>query len=256
MQKVSIITMSYNDLAHLRECVAGILKQDYERIEYIIVDGGSTDGSREFIMETAEKLGERCKWVSEPDRGLYDALNKGIRMASGDIIGIMNDCFANESVVSKMVATIEREGTDGVHGDINYVSGGRVVRRWRMGRGSIRTGWQVGHPTLYLKREVYETYGYYKIDLKIAADYEFMIRILKDGKVKLSYIDEVLVNMFHGENSTSTGGVRNYIRSLQDGHRALTENGIRFAWFTDICRIVRFALQFIGEKVRDRGNTR
>lgn len=244
MQKVSIITMSYNDLAHLQECVAGILKQDYKEIEYIIVDGGSADGSREFIMETAEKLGERCKWVSEPDRGLYDALNKGIRMASGDIIGIMNDCFADAHVISKMVETIEREGTDGVHGDINYVADGKVVRRWRMGQGSIRTGWQAGHPTLYLKRSVYETYGLYKIDLKIAADYEFMIRILKDGKVKLSYIDEVLVNMFHGENSTSTGGVGNYIRSLKDGHRALTENGIRFAWFTDICRIVRFALQF------------
>lgn len=244
MQKVSIITMTYNDLSHLKQCVDSVLKQDYENIEYIIVDGNSSDGTIEFLEELAGRLGDRLKWISEPDQGLYDALNKGIDMATGEIVGIMNDCFASDDVITKMVRIMEREGTDGVHGNINYVSDGRVVRRWRMGQGSIRTGWQAGHPTLYVKKSVYETYGNYKIYLKIAADYEFMIRILKDGRVKLSYLDEVLVNMFHGENSTSTGGMSNYIRSLKDGHRALKENGIRFAFFTDLCRILRFAVQF------------
>lgn len=244
MQKVSVITMTYNDLAHLKLCVDSVLRQDYENIEYIIVDGNSSDGTKDYLLELSAKLGERLKWVSEPDKGLYDALNKGIAMASGDIVGIMNDCFASNDVLTRMVHVIEAEGTDGVHGNINYVNGDQIVRRWRMGQGSIRTGWQVGHPTLYLKKSVYETYGNYKIYLKIAADYEFMIRILKDGKVKLSYIDDVLVNMFHGENSTSTGGIKNYIESFQDGHRALTENQIKFAWTVDICRIVRFAIQF------------
>lgn len=245
MQKVSVITMTYNDLTHLKQCVAGILKQDYENIEYIIVDGDSTDGTKEYIAELAQKLGDKLLWVSEKDKGLYDALNKGIAMATGDIIGIMNDCFAKEDVLTRMVSIMEAEGTDGVHGNINYVDGERIVRRWRMGKGSIRTGWQVGHPTMYLKKHVYDTYGNYKIDLKIAADYEFMIRILKDGKVKLSYIDDVLVNMFHGENSTSTGGISSYIASFRDGHRALVENHIRCAWMVDICRIFRFALQFL-----------
>lgn len=244
MQKVSVITMTYNDLTHLKQCVDGILKQDYENIEYIIVDGASTDGTVEFLTGLSEQLGDKLRWVSEPDKGLYDALNKGIDMAAGDIIGIMNDCFAAEDVITRMVSVIEAEGTDGVHGNINYVDGQRVVRRWRMGQGSIRTGWMVGHPTMYLKREVYEMYGRYDLSLKIAADYEFMIRILKDGTVKLSYIDDVLVNMFHGENSTSTGGLKNYIASFREGHRALVQNGVRFAWVTDLCRIFRFVLQF------------
>lgn len=244
MQKVSVITMTYNDLAHLKQCVDGILKQDYENIEYIIIDGDSSDGTKEFLHVLSEKLGDRLKWVSEPDRGLYDALNKGIDMATGDIIGIMNDCFAAENVISRMVETIQREGTDGVHGNINYVDGDRVVRRWRMGQGSIRTGWQAGHPTMYLRKQVYDRYGRYNINFRIAADYEFMIRILKDKTVKLSYIDDVLVNMFHGENSTSTGGMANYIASFRDGHRALVENGIKFAWITDLCRVFRFFVQF------------
>lgn len=248
MQKVSVITMTYNDCAHLEKCTARILKQDYENLEYIIVDGGSTDGTLDVINRIGQELGDRLKWVSEPDEGLYDALNKGIRMATGDIIGIMCDEFADNHVLSKMVETMEREQTDGVHGDVNYVNGKEILRKWRMGPGggirSIRKGWMPAHPTLYLKKEVYETYGLYKINYKIAADYEFMIRILKDDRVRLSYINEVLVHMFHGENSTSTGGFSNYLHSLREGHRALKENGIPFAWVTDCKRILRVLGQF------------
>ncbi len=245
MQKVSIISMTYNDLEHLKKCTAHVLEQDYENIEYIIVDGDSKDGTKEFLASLQTEHPDKVIFISEPDRGLYDALNKGIQLATGDIIGIMNDCFTKNSAISQMVEIIEREGSDGVHADIHYVDEhGRVVRRWKMGRGSIRTGWQVGHPTLYLKKEIFEKYGLYKINFKIAADYEFMIRILKDGNVKLSYIPEVLVEMFHGENSTSTGGVKNYIESFKDGHRALVENQIPFPLFTDVCRIFRFVKQF------------
>lgn len=245
MQKVSVITMTYNDCENLRKCVKQILAQDYEEMEYIIVDGGSTDGTMEVILEAKEVLKDRLIWVSEPDKGLYDALNKGIKMATGDIVGIMCDEFASPQIVSKMVKAIEESSCDGVHGNINYVDGDRIVRKWRMGQGTIRTGWMPGHPTLYLKREVYEQYGLYKIDYKIAADYEFMIRILKDQKVKLAYIDEVLVHMFHGDNSTSTGGLSNYIASLKEGHRALKENKVPFAFVTDFIRIVRVVLQFL-----------
>lgn len=248
MQKVSVITMTYNDRIHLEKCAAKVLKQNYENLEYIVVDGGSTDGTPEFLAQLKEKHGDKVIWVSEPDKGLYDALNKGIRMASGDIVGLMCDEFANEGVVSRMVATIEKEKTDGVHGNINYVSGDKVIRRWRMGQGSIRTGWMPGHPTLYLKKEIYETYGLYKTDYKIAADYEFMIRILKDKKVKLSYMDEVLVHMFHGEESTSTGDFGSYLRSLKEGHRALKENHVAFAWCVDFCRIIRVLIQFVKKR--------
>ena len=244
MQKVTVITMTYNDLSHLKKCAEQVLKQDYENLEYIIVDGGSTDGTKEFLAWLEEQYGEKVTYVSEPDGGLYDALNKGIRMSTGDIVGLMCDKFADNGVISRMVSVIEKEGTDGVHGNINYVSGEKVIRRWRMGKGSIRTGWMPGHPTLYLKKEVYETYGLYKTDYKIAADYEFMIRILKDKKVSLSYMDEVLVHMFHGEESASTGGLGSYLKSLKEGHRALTENHVVFAWTVDFCRIIRVLLQF------------
>ncbi len=245
MQKVSVITMTYNDRVHLEQCAQQILNQDYDNLEYIVVDGGSTDGTVEFLVQIRDRFPEKVTFVSETDHGLYDALNKGIAMATGDVIGLMCDEFADEHVISKMVRIMEKEQTDGVHGNIDYVSGEKVVRRWRMGQGSIRSGWMPGHPTLYLKREVFETYGNYKINYKIAADYEFMIRILKDKKVKLSYIDEVLVKMFHGEDSTSTGGLSNYIQSLKEGHRALKENNVKMAWTIDFCRIIRVLLQFV-----------
>jgi glycosyltransferase len=245
MQKVSVVTMTYNDCVHLKGTIDRILKQDYENLEYIIVDGGSTDGTLELIRETEKILGPKLKWVSEPDDGLFDALNKGIRMATGDIIGLMCDMFVHDHVISQMVETIEREHTDGVHSDMNYVLGDKIIRKWRMGKIDIRYGGMLGHPTMFLKREVYETYGLYKPDYRIAADYEFMIRILKNHSVKLSYIPEVLVNMYYGEQSTSTGGFKNYIDSFKEGTRALKENDMRHIWFINLCRTTRVLFQFV-----------
>ena len=123
------------------------------------------------------------------------------------------------------------------------MDGEKIVRHWHQGQGKIRYGWMPGHPTLYLRREVYETYGYYKTDYRISADYEFMIRILKDEKVKLSYLPEVLIYMSHGGTSTNSLGA--YLEGMKEGHRALRENGVRFAWFTDLCRTLRVLVQFV-----------
>lgn len=250
MKKVSVVTMSYNDKEHLEACLNGILAQDYPEMECIVVDGGSTDGTVELLRRLRSEHGDRFHYISEKDKGLYDALNKGIQMADGDIVGLMCDVYANEHVLSDMVAAIEKQHADGVHGDLDYVSSdGTVVRKWRMGKGKIRSGWMPAHPTLYLKKEVYETYGLYKIDYKIAADYEFMIRILKDDKVKLAYIPKVLVKMFHGENSSSTGGIKNYVASLKEGHRALVENDVKAAWLIDFARIMRVLVQFVSSRI-------
>ena len=183
--------------------------------------------------------------ISEPDEGLYDALNKGILHASGDLIGVMCDRFADKSVLSRMADIVEQEGTDGVHGDLDYVDGERTVRKWRMGQGKLQSGWMPGHPTLYLKKEIYETFGTYRTDLRIAADYEFMIRVLKDGKVRLSYLPQVLVHMQHGQGSTSTGGLKNYLHSFDEGRRALAENGMPHPFTTTLMRSARVAAQFI-----------
>ena len=240
--KVSIITTTYNDKENLKKIIVQVKKQDYDNIEYVIVDGGSTDGTREVIAEAEAYFGDRLKWISEKDKGIYDAINKGIRLSTGDILGCCFDQYAGPDVISKMVAIMEKEGTDGVHGDLYYMEGDKVVRYWHQGQGNIRCGWMPGHPTLYLKKSVYDKYGLYKTDYRISADYEFMIRILKNKKVKLSYLPEVLIYMSHGGTSTNSLGA--YLAGMKEGHRALRENGVRFAWFTDLCRTLRVLAQF------------
>ena len=241
--KVSIITTTYNDKENLKKIIAQVKKQDYDNIEYVIVDGGSADGTREVIAEAEAYFGDRLKWISEKDKGIYDAINKGIRLSTGDILGCCFDQYAGPDVISKMVAIMEKEGTDGVHGDLYYMEGDKVVLYWHQGQGNIRCGWMPGHPTLYLKKSVYDKYGLYKTDYRISADYEFMIRILKNKKVKLSYLPEVLIYMSHGGTSTNSLGA--YLAGMKEGHRALRENGVRFAWFTDLCRTLRVLAQFI-----------
>ena len=241
--RVSIITTTYNERENLKMTMEQVLQQDYENLEYIIVDGGSVDGTLEEIKEAEKELGERLRWISEPDSGIYDALNKGLQMATGEILGCCFDRFAGSDVISKMVEIIEKEGTDGVHGDLCYMDGEHIVRHWHQGQGRIRYGWMPGHPTLYLHREIYEAFGYYKTDYRISADYEFMIRILKDDKVKLSYLPEVLVYMDHGGTSTRSLGA--YLAGMKEGHRALKENGVKAAWFTDLCRTLRVLAQFV-----------
>ncbi len=241
--KVSVITTTYNDAVNLERIMEEVARQDYKNLEYIIVDGGSTDRTPELIRKMEARMPGQVRSVSEPDQGIYDALNKGIAMASGDIIGCCFDRYADEGVISRMVEAIESEGTDGVHGDLYYMDGDRVVRKWHQGQGSIRSGWLPGHPTLYLKREVYERFGTYRVDYRIAADYEFMVRILYRKQIRLSYLPEILIYMSHGGTSTNSLGA--YYQSFKEGHRALKENHVSFAWFTDLCRIVRVLAQFV-----------
>ncbi len=241
--KVSVITTTYNDAANLERVMDQVARQDYENLEYIIVDGGSTDETPELIHKMEERMPGRVQWISEPDNGIYDALNKGIRLASGDIIGCCFDRYADDNVLTRMVQVMEAEGTDGVHGDLYYMDGDRVVRYWHQGQGSIRSGWLPGHPTLYLRREVYERFGVYRTDYRIAADYEFMVRILYRKQVKLSYLPEILIHMSYG--GTSSNSLNAYLLSLKEGHRALRENHVPFAWFTDLCRTARVLLQFV-----------
>lgn len=241
--KISVITTTYNNIDNLRMILEQVAKQTYPNIEHVIVDGGSTDGTMELIRQEADRHPGRIVWISEPDKGIYDALNKGIQLATGDIIGPCFDRYADEGVLARMVAIMQKEQTDGVHGDLYYMDGEKVVRYWHQGQGSIRSGWMPGHPTLYLKREVYETYGVYKTDYRISADYEFMVRILYKKQVTLSYLPEILIYMSHG--GTSTNSLGSYVRSMLEGHRALKENHVAFAWLTDGLRTCRVLLQFL-----------
>lgn len=241
--KVSVVTTTYNDIENLKRILAEVKKQTYPNIEHIIVDGGSTDGTVDLLKELEEKEPGRISWMSEKDNGIYDAINKGIRMATGDIVGCCFDRYADEGVLMRMVDIMEKEGTDGVHGDLCYMDGDRIVRKWHQGQGVIRSGWMPGHPTLYLKKEVYDRFGLYRTDYRISGDYEFMVRILYRKEVTLSYLPEILIYMSHGGTSTNSLGA--YVESMMEGHRALVENHVPFAWVTDLCRVVRVLSQFV-----------
>ena len=241
--KVSVVTTTYNDIENLKRILAEVKKQTYPNIEHIIVDGGSTDGTVDLLKELEEKEPGRISWMSEKDNGIYDAINKGICMATGDIVGCCFDRYADEGVLMRMVEIMEKEGTDGVHGDLCYMDGDRIVRKWHQGQGVIRSGWMPGHPTLYLKKEVYDKFGLYRTDYRISGDYEFMVRILYRKEVTLSYLPETLIYMSHGGTSTNSLGA--YVESMMEGHRALVENHVPFAWVTDLCRVVRVLSQFV-----------
>ena len=241
--KVSVVTTTYNDIENLKRILAEVKKQTYPNIEHIIVDGGSTDGTVDLLKELEEKEPGRISWMSEKDNGIYDAINKGICMATGDNVGCCFDRYADEGVLMRMVEIMEKEGTDGVHGDLCYMDGDRIVRKWHQGQGVIRSGWMPGHPTLYLKKEVYDRFGLYRTDYRISGDYEFMVRILYRKEVTLSYLPEILIYMSHGGTSTNSLGA--YVESMMEGHRALVENHVPFAWVTDLCRVVRVLSQFV-----------
>ena len=241
--KVSVVTTTYNDIENLKRILAEVKKQTYPNIEHIIVDGGSTDGTVDLLKELEEKEPGRISWMSEKDNCIYDAINKGICMATGDLVGCCFDRYADEGVLMRMVEIMEKEGTDGVHGDLCYMDGDRIVRKWHQGQGVIRSGWMPGHPTLYLKKEVYDRFGLYRTDYRISGDYEFMVRILYRKEVTLSYLPEILIYMSHGGTSTNSLGA--YVESMMEGHRALVENHVPFAWVTDLCRVVRVLSQFV-----------
>lgn len=242
MDKVTLVMTTYNSMEHLRTTLESVRGQDYPGIEVAVWDGGSTDGTQDLLREYQGLPDMELVWESGKDSGIYDAMNKGYAMASGDIIAFFNDVYCRKDAVSLCVKAMQEQGCAGVHADLVYADGERVVRTWRMGVGDIRQGWMPGHPTLFLRREIYERYGLYKTDYRVAADYEFMVRILKDGEVKLAYVPETIIRMFYG--GTSTKGLEGYLTSLREGHRALAENDVRGGWRIDIRRTVRVLRQF------------
>lgn len=250
MKKVSLILTTYNSEENLKRTLDSIEMQDYPLIEVVIKDGGSTDRTLDIIKTYEEVSKYTVKWSTGQDSGIYDAMNQGYPMASGEIIAFFNDLFLEVSVVSKMVQMIEAHpDCVGAHADLVYATDEKVVRYWRMGpQKSLYLGWMPGHPTLFLKKEIYEKYGLYNPEYRIAADYEFMIRFLKDKNNRLAYLPETIIRMYYG--GTSTGSTGSYLLSLKEGHRALKDNGIKGAFVIDILRTCRVLLQFFGRGVK------
>ncbi len=241
-KKVSLILTTYNCKDNLIKTLKSIEEQDYPQIEVCIADSCSTDGTLDVIKEYAELSHNKVVYKSEKDSGIYDGINKAIQLSSGDYLEIMNDEYTCKDAISKLVDALESyEDYVGSHADLIYQEDGKVRRYWKMGNGSIYTGWMPGHPSLMLKRSIYDKYGLYDTDYKCSADYEFMLRFLKD-KNKLAYVHETLVSMFYG--GTSTGTVGGYTTSVREALQALKKNKVHFRSFITGLRTIRVMMQF------------
>lgn len=227
--KVSIITSVYNNKATIEDAIKSVLSQTYENIEYIVVDGASSDGTVEVIQKYADKL---AAFVSEKDRGIYDGLNKGVDLATGDIVAFLHsdDIYANENVIKEVVELFQTQELDSVYGDLVYVdkvNTSKVFRYWKSGAYAIKKlkrGWMPPHPTFFVKRELYEKYGKFDLSFKIAADYDFMLRMLGKHKISTAYLPKVLYKMRVGGASNRSLG--NILQKSKEDARALKNNNI------------------------------
>ena len=248
--KVSIITVVYNGAEFIRDCIESILNQTYSDIEYIIVDGKSTDGTVDIVQSYGKKV---AQFVSEPDKGLYDAMNKGIRLATGDVIGLLNadDYYRHSQVIENMVALFEQTNSDAVYGDMIYVernAAKKLKRYWRSGwytNDAFRWGWMPGHLSFFAKRSIYEQYGSFRLDMKSAADYELMLRFIHKHKIKLAYMDEVTIVMRIGGISNSS--VKNRLRANREDQLAWQLNGMAPYFFTFWLKPLRKLSQYVSK---------
>ncbi len=227
--KISVITAVYNNRDTIAEALDSALTQTHPDVELVVIDGGSTDGTREVLQGYADRL---AVLVSEPDHGIYDALNKGIARAGGEVAGFLHsdDLFADVAVLSRIAAAFADPAVDAVYGDLLYVrkdDPSRVVRTWRADAFSparMAHGWMPPHPTFYVRRAVYERLGGYDTSYRIAADYDCVLRLLGKGGVRAAYIPEVLVKMRVG--GASNRSLKNILQKSREDYRALRVNGV------------------------------
>lgn len=230
---ISLITPSYNSAATISRTIESVISQNYTDLEYIIIDGASKDNTAEIVRSYQDKI--KINFISEPDNGIYDAMNRGIKIASGEIIGVLNsdDLFNGGEVLKSVVKAFTNKEVEAVYGDIKYFAGdtNKVTRYWRAGEykeNRLNSGWVIPHPALFLRRSVYERAGLFKVDFKIAGDYEFILRILKVHKIKVKYIPEVFVKMYDGGTSA---------RSIEQRKKGWAE--LKKAWLVNSMNIPR-----------------
>lgn len=230
--KLSLITATYNSEAYLVHTIESVLKQDFDDFEYIIIDGESTDTTIDIIKKYESLFNGKLKWISEPDKGLYDALNKGFRIATGEIVGILNsdDFFTDNHVISKVAETFNTSRCEAVYGDIHFVDAKDLTKCVRyyssaiFKRSLMRIGFIPAHPTFYVYKNKFEEFGYYKTDYKIAADFELLLRFIYVHKINTQYIPIDFVTMRTGGMSTESMNSRKII--MKEHLRAFKENGI------------------------------
>ena len=245
--KISIITVSFNSAKTIKETIESILIQDYNNIEYIIIDGGSSDETIDIVKSYSEKI---SYFISEKDNGIYDAMNKGIKVATGDIVGILNsdDFYPNSFVLSNVARSFEKYNCDAVYGDLVYVNKKdttQIKRYWQAGNyntSKIKNGWMLPHPTFFVKKVMYDRHGLYNSALKRAADYEMILKLLYKENISVHYIPMILVKMRMGGASNST--FLNRIRANKEDGLAWTKNQLNKPMFVRIRKPLQKAIQF------------
>jgi len=226
---VSIITVVFNAENTIKQTIESVFSQSYKNIEYIVIDGGSTDGTVGIVNKYKDKI---AKFISKKDKGIYDGMNKGLELASGGIVGILNsdDFYASNDVIETIVKEIKSNEADACWADLVYVDAGntdKIVRYWRSSEykeGKFKWGWMPPHPAFFVKKRVYEEYGGFNLKFRTAADYELMLRFLEKHKIKSCHIRKTIVKMRTGGRSNNS--VKNIIRSNIDCYRAWKENGL------------------------------
>jgi glycosyltransferase involved in cell wall biosynthesis len=252
--KVSIITATYNSGKTLRHTIESVLHQSYQDIEYIIVDGGSKDNTLAILREYEIRFQGRLRYVSEPDQGLYDAMNKGIIMATGELVGILNsDDFLNDAGVIQMVVDcMSSNDVDAIYGDVHYVNDedlSKCVRYYSsriFSRGMMRLGFMPAHPSFYCKTKIYHDKGLFNLNFKQAADFELLLRLIYCEQIKTQYLPYDFVTMRTGGLSTS--GFESHKAIMKDHRRALALNHVGSSYVLLALRYVYKLAELVASK--------
>ena len=250
--KISIITATFNSEKTLRDTIESILSQTYSNIEYIIVDGISKDNTLDIIKEYESKFNGRLRWISEKDNGLYDAMNKGIKMATGDVIGILNsdDLLLNSEVIEKYAAAFDDQ-TDAIFSNLYFVKAkdiSKVVRVWKGSPyKSFLKGWHPAHPTFYVRKSIYDKLGGFDISFDVSADFELMLRFIEKEKIRTKYLDLFSVKMRMGGESTKS--LKNILKGNKNIFRAFRKNGLNVNYLYTVRRFTPKLLNLMKGKV-------
>ncbi len=246
--KVSLITISFNAAETIEDTIQSVINQSYKNIEYIIIDGKSNDDTMSIINRYKNHI---ATVVSEKDKGLYDAMNKGISHCTGDIIGMLNsdDILANKDTINNLVKLFESEKADAIYGDLVYVDRedtSKVRRKWiskKYKKGAFKKGWMPPHPTFYVKRELYKYYGKFDLRFKTSADYELMLRMIHKHNIKLSYLPEIMVKMRVGGQSNVS--IKNRLNANREDKMAWDVNGLKRPLLLSLAKPLSKVGQFI-----------
>jgi len=245
--KISIITVSYNSQSTIKHTIDSVSSQTYKNKEYILIDGASQDWTLDILDFKKDEIDN---FVSEKDDGIYDAMNKGIKAATGDIIGILNsdDFYYNQDVLSKVAKVFEETNCDCLYGDLIFVNKGdisKIVRYWKSGKfekNIMKKGWMLPHPTFFVRKKIYQKYGLYNTSLKRAADYEMILRLLHKEKINIEYIPEILIKMRVGGESNAS--IWNRLKGNNEDNIAWNLNGLKKPHFIRFIKPFRKISQF------------